>query len=233
MRIIREHRDRYRTELTNDAVFAATGSCEDLDVLDVGCGEGYMTRDIARRGARQVTGVDRSSALIAAARAASAGQPGIRFNEADAAALPFGEACFDMTVANHVFNDLPDITGPVGELARVLRPGGRLVVLMLHPCFYGHRAERQAIRRSLPVADYFAPRAIEQHFLVDGITSPAPTTTWVRPLEAYTEAITSSGLCITALREPHPTDAQLAGSQWWRENFPRPLFLLMTARKTA
>src|SRR5712692_756634 len=89
VRIIREHRDRYRTELTDQAVFAAAGSCQGLDVLDVGCGEGYMTREIARRGARQATGIDKSPALIAAARSGSAGQQGIRFGEADAAALPF------------------------------------------------------------------------------------------------------------------------------------------------
>lgn len=233
VRIIRERRDRYRTELTDQAVFTAVGSCQGLDVLDIGCGEGYMTREIAHRGARQATGVDRSPALIAAARSASAGQPRVRFGEADAAMLPFDTASFDLAIANHLFNDLPDITAPVIELARVLRPGGRLVALMLHPCFYGHRAERQTIRRTLPVADYFAPRAIEQHFEVDGITSPAPTTTWVRPLEAYTEAVTGSGLCITSLTEPHPTEAQFADSQWWRENFPRPLFLLITARKDA
>src|SRR5262249_19277015 len=152
---------------------------QDLDVLDVGCGEGYMTRELARRGAAQATGVDKSPALIAAARSASAGQPRIRFHEADAAMLPFDAASFDLAVANHLLNDLSAITAPVSELARVLRPTGRLVALMLHPCFYGYRAERQAIRRTLPVTDYFAARAIEQHFEVDGITSPALTTTWV------------------------------------------------------
>ncbi len=231
VRIIREHRDRYRTELTDQAMLTAIGACAGLDVLDAGCGEGYMTRLLAERGARQVTGADKSPALIAAARAASAGQPAASFREADLAALPFTGASFDLAVVNHVLNDLPDITTPVGELARVLRPGGRLVILMLHPCFYGHRAERQEIRRTLPVADYFASRVIEQRFEVDGIVSPDPTVTWVRPLEAYTEAITGTGLCITGLAEPHPTDAQLAESQWWRENFPRPLFLLITARK--
>ena len=147
----------------------------------------------------QVTGADRSPPLIAAAREAAAGLPAARFHEADLAELPFADASFNLVVVNHVFNDLPDITGPVGELARVLRPGGRLVILTLHPCFYGRRAERQAIRRSLPAADYFAPRVIEQRFEVDGISSPDPTVTWVRPLEAYTEAITSNGLCITGL----------------------------------
>jgi hypothetical protein len=71
---------------------------------------------------------------------------------------------------------------------------------------------------------------IEQRFEVDGINSPHPTVTWVRPLEAYTEALTSSGFCLTRLTEPHPSNDQLA-SEWWRQNFPRPLFLLVTALK--
>ena len=231
VRIIRGRHDRYRTELTDAAVLVAAGPCHGLDVLDAGCGEGYLTREIARRGARQVTGVDKSPALIAAARAGSADEPAARYQEADLADLPFAGASFDLVVVNHVLNDLPDIAGPVGELARVLRPGGRLVILMLHPCFYGYRAERQEIRRTLPVADYFASRVIEQRFDVDGIVSPDATVTWVRPLEAYTEAITGAELYITGLTEPHPSGAQLAASEWWRENFPRPLFLLMTARK--
>lgn len=231
VRIIREHRDRYRTELTDEAMMAAIGNCRGLDVLDAGCGEGYMTRLLAGHGARRVTGADRSPALVTAARAASADVPKADFAEADVADLPFDSNSFDLAVANHLLNDLPDIVGPVGELARVLRPDGRLVILMLHPCFYGYRAERQEIRRSLPVADYFTPRVIEQRLEVDGIVSPDPTVTWMRPMEAYAEAITGSGLCITGLAEPHPSDAQLAESQWWRENFPRPLFLLITARK--
>lgn len=190
-----------------------------------------LAREFGRRGARTVIGVDRSPVLIAAASSASATEPRVSFREADAGALPVGDESVDLAVANHVFNDLPDVTGPVREVARVLRPGGRLVVLMLHPCFYGHRAERQVIGRSLPVAEYFATRSIEQHFSVDGISSPAPTPTWVRPLEAYTNAVTSSGFTITMLTEPHPSETQLETSTWWRENFPRPLFLLIAARK--
>jgi SAM-dependent methyltransferase len=231
VQIIREHRDRYRLELTNAAVLDAIGDCHGLDVLDVGCGEGYMTRELARCGARQVTGADRSPALIAAAVEASAGQPGVRFREADAACLPFADTSFDVVVANHLLNDLPDVSGPVHELARVLRPGGRLVVLMLHPCFYGLRPERKEIGSQLPAADYFAPRIVEQRFVVDGLVSPDRAVNWVRPLEDYTQAITGSGLCITGMTEPHPSSAQLAESAWWRENFTRPVFLLITARK--
>lgn len=233
IRIIREHRDRYRTELTDQAVLEAIGQCEGRDMLDAGCGEGYLARELANRGAQSVMGFDKSHALVAAARESSAGQRRVHFYEADAASLPFSDASCDVAVANHLLNDLPDIGAPVNELARVLRPSGLLVILMLHPCFYGHRAERQAVRRSLPVTEYFAARAIEQHFSVDGITSPAPTISWVRPLEAYTNALTKSGFAITGLTEPHPTEVQLRASAWWRDSFPRPLFLLITARKEA
>ncbi len=231
VKIIREHRDRYRTELTDPAMYEAIGNCDGLSVLDAGCGEGYMAREIRRRGARQVVGVDKSEALIDAAITAAGQDAGLIFNAADLGALPLDDSAFDLIVANHVVNDLHDITTPVREFARVLTPSGRLVILMLHPCFYGIRAERQALRTNLPVSEYFTPRAIEQHFEVDGIVSPSRTIAWVRPLEDYTQALADAGFCITSLREPHPSAEQIRDSTWWRNNFPRPLFLLLTAVK--
>lgn len=56
---------------------------------------------------------------------------------------------------------------------------------------------------------------------------------WVRPLEDYTSTITAAGMAITATTEPHPLPAQFAASKWWRDNFRRPLFLLITAAKLA
>ena len=75
-----------------------------------------------------------------------------------------------------------------------------------------------------------ARRRVEQPFQVDGLTSPALATAWIHPLETYTGALADSGLAITRLTEPHPSEQQLT-SIWWREHFPRPLFLLITARK--
>jgi SAM-dependent methyltransferase len=227
--IIRGHRDRYRTELTNSAVLDAIGDVADLDVLDVGCGEGYMARELASRGARQVNGIDTSRELIKAAEAAMV--PGTSFSEASAGDLQFPAESFDLVLANHVLNDLPDIAGPIGEFARVLRPGGRFTALMLHPCFYEHDAERTPGGRMLTAGEYFIRRGVRQPFEVDGLTSPVASTSWVRPLESYPEALTGNGLAITRLTEPHPSEQQVASSQWWRENFPRPLFLLITARK--
>jgi len=231
VQIIRERRDRYRTELTDKAVHEAIGTCDGLSVLDVGCGEGYMAREIARRGAKQVVGIDTSKPLIEAAQATTSEHTSLSFKVGDVARLPFAARMFDVVLANHLMNDLPDIAEPIQEFARVLRPTGHLVILMLHPCFYGLRAERQAIRKHPDVDEYFSPRVIQQHFEVDGIVSPVTTTSWLRPLECYTRTLTAAGFQLADLREPHPSQEQLATSAWWRNNFPRPLFLLLTAVK--
>jgi 2-polyprenyl-3-methyl-5-hydroxy-6-metoxy-1,4-benzoquinol methylase len=60
VQIMREHRDRYRNELTNPAVLQAIGPTDGLRVLDAGCGEGYLARLLARKGA-SVTGIDSSA----------------------------------------------------------------------------------------------------------------------------------------------------------------------------
>lgn len=229
LRIIREHRDRYRTELTDPTVLDAIGDVAGLDVLDAGCGEGYMARELASRGARHVNGIDTSGALVKAAETAMVS--GTSFNEANADNLPFAAESFDVVLANHLLNDLPDIVAPIGEFARVLRPSGRFITLMLHPCFYEHQAERTPGSQMLSASEYFTRRAVRQPFEVDGLTSPAASTSWVRPLESYTEVLADSGLVITRLTEPHPSEQQVASSQWWQENFPRPLFLLITALK--
>src|SRR5580704_14865630 len=67
VQIIREHRDQYRNELTDPAMLKAVGKPARLAVLDAGCGEGYLSRILARNGAT-VTGVDSSTKLIEAAR---------------------------------------------------------------------------------------------------------------------------------------------------------------------
>lgn len=230
IRIIREHRDRFRSELTDAAVLEAIGACDGLTVLDAGCGEGYLTRELVRRGAARVVGVDRSPALISAATVAGQGCGSMSFKVGDIARLPLDGAAFDLVVANHVCNDVQDINAPAREFARVLRTSGQLIILMLHPCFYEPGAGRQAapIR---PVQEYFSVRAVEQHFEVDGLVSPSPAVWWMRPLEAYTEALTDAGFYLSGMREPHPSLEQYTGSSWWRENFPRPLFLLVTALK--
>lgn len=232
IKIIREDLDPYRLRLTNDAVLNAVGVPDNLRVLDAGCGEGYMSRLIAERGAAKVVGVDLCADLIEAAQTAAQelALP-IEYHIASVADLPLTDSTFDVVVCNHIINDLERPEPAFQEFARVLAPGGRLVVMMLHPCFYSAHAERTAQAKAPRPADYFGVRIVEQQFQVAGITSPAKVKMWFRPLEAYIAALAETGFALTQLTEPHPSDDNMRSDPWWQANFKRPLFLLMVATK--
>jgi ubiquinone/menaquinone biosynthesis C-methylase UbiE len=200
-----------------------------LAILDAGCGEGYLSRILARQGAT-VTGIDCSTKLIEAARQQNR-VDGLRvtFDVGSVNSPPYEDGAFDLVVCNHVMNDLQDPSTAISEFARVLRRGGRLIILMLHPCFYNKHAEREQATNGVLASSYFDVRSIEQHFEVGGLTSPTVNTAWFRPLEYYAEQLRLAGFAITMLTEPHPSPKQVNQDSWWRKGFARPLFMLLEA----
>ncbi len=110
-----EHIYRYR--------FAA-GFARGRDVLDVACGEGYGSAALARAGARSLVGVDVDPVACAYARR----KYGIDARPGDAAALPFPAAAFDLVVSFETVEHVPEPARFLDECARVLRPGGALVI---------------------------------------------------------------------------------------------------------
>ncbi|MCD2198060.1 methyltransferase domain-containing protein [Actinomycetospora endophytica] len=231
VKIIREGLDRYRTELTDQAVLDAIGDVSGLDVLDAGCGEGYMSRLLAERGAR-AAGVDVSGSLIESARTHEAAERlSLKYMVAGLEDLPLEDDSFDIAVCNHVLSDVSNPAAAVQELGRVLRPQGRLVTLMLHPCFYTAHAERDATG-SIPVETYFSERSVDQPFVVAGIESPDEVHMNFRPLEFYSSVLADAGFLIERILEPHPAPTVIESSEWWKTNFRKPLFLLISAVKS-
>ena len=231
VQIIREHRDKYRNELTDPAMLDAIGEPAGLDILDAGCGEGYLSRTLAKKGAN-ATGIDSSTKLIEAARSQNlAGVQSVSFDIGSVDDLPYSDSTFDLVVCNHLVNDLFDPSKPISEFARVLRSSGRLIILMLHPCFYNKHAERDQATNGMIASSYFDIRSVEQTFKVGGLTSPAANIAWFRPLEFYIEELRKSGFAITSLTEPHPSPEQWRTDAWWHKGFTRPLFMLLTAQK--
>lgn len=94
-------------------------------LLDIGCGSGALAASLAAGGAA-VTGIDSNPAAIA--RAAGAVPDG-RFSVASGQSLPFADAAFDGAVLLNSLHHLPDPRAALREAARVVRPGGRLVVI--------------------------------------------------------------------------------------------------------
>jgi ubiquinone/menaquinone biosynthesis C-methylase UbiE len=100
-----------------------------LDALDAGCGTGFLSLELAGRGHR-VTGVDFAPSMIARAESKAVERGlAVRFEQADAEQLPYPPASFDLVISRHVLWTLPHPEAAIDEWIRILRPGGRLVVV--------------------------------------------------------------------------------------------------------
>ena len=123
---IRTPAERAAWDRILDLVLAGRGT---LDALDAGCGTGFLTFELAARG-HHVTGVDFAPAMLAQARRKAAERGvSIRLEEADAEQLPYARGSFDLVISRHLLWTLPHPEAAVDEWIRVLRPGGRLVIV--------------------------------------------------------------------------------------------------------
>jgi ArsR family transcriptional regulator len=105
-----------------------------LDVADLGCGEGYLTVETARW-ANHVIAVDRSPGVLARAKALAARKKcsNITWKKGELERLPIDNATIDVALLSQALHHAADPAAAIGEAARILKPGGRLVILDLRP----------------------------------------------------------------------------------------------------
>jgi SAM-dependent methyltransferase len=193
--------------------------------LDLGCGEGRVARDLSQLG-HSVAGIDGSSKAIVAAMTQ---EPAIPVCVADAAALPFEGGSFDLVVAFMSLQDVDDLQGAVSETSRVLEPGGRLCLAIVHPLnSAGEFEDLEADSRFIISGSYMEPSFYEDDIAHDGMRMVF--TSAHRPLQTYTEALFNSGFAIERLREVTETneDGTLDRRKRWHRV---PLFLHIRALK--
>lgn len=185
------------------ALLDLVGDVTGLRLLDLACGHGRLTRELARRGA-QVSGVDISTSLLDKARAHEETEPlGITYVQADAVApgVLDGEL-FDGVVCHFGLSDIDDLQGAVATVARVLRPGGFFAFSILHPCFPGWAA-RGANPSWQPGRGYFA----EGWWRADGPPGGLRPRVGAnhRMLSTYLNTLAGNGLMVAEVAEPQPT----------------------------
>ncbi|MCI0651677.1 MAG: metalloregulator ArsR/SmtB family transcription factor [Planctomycetes bacterium] len=114
----------------------AAMAAKDLVVADLGCGAGFFASYLAPR-ARRVIAVDHSDAMLEEAKRASAGAGEIEFRRGELDALPLAAGESDAAFANLVLHHVPEFAPVVGEIGRILKPGGVAVITEFLP----HREE--------------------------------------------------------------------------------------------
>jgi SAM-dependent methyltransferase len=193
--------------------------------LDIGCGEGRLSRDLAALG-YDVVGVDSSPTMLAAAREAA---PEMELHIADAAQLPFGAEEFGLAVAFMSFQDVDDLDGAVSSAARVLTAGGRLCVAIVHPLNSAGAFESRTARSPFVVGgSYLDESTTDETVERDGLRMRFAGRH--RPLQSYTEALAANGFVVERLREPRLPEAGFTSrrsARWCRI----PLFLHLRALK--
>ena len=204
-----------------DAFFAmlpaATGR-----TLEVGCGEGRVSRDLAARGHR-VTGLDASPSLVGAAAEL---HPNGEYVVAGAERLPFEDETFTLVVAYNSLMDVEDMHGAVREAARVLVSGGRLGVCVTHPFADATSWEDEpSPGRFVVTSSYLEGGPLNTTIDRGGLTMSFDGT--AHPLKSYAAALETAGLLVEAIREPTPRADGDADPRWAR----LPMFLMLRALK--
>ena len=188
---VREQRIESRRLVTNQAIVDAVLSRRPTSVLDIGCGEGWLARELTGRGVQRAIGVDVVPALIDQARAAGGGD----FRVASYESIATGELdlTVDVAVANFALIGKDAVDALVMAAPSLLNPGGSLVIQTLHPV---------VACGDLPYADGW--RTGSWAGFSEDFTDPAPW--YFRTTETWVRLITASGLRLNDVREPiHPT----------------------------
>ena len=208
----------------------------DEQVIDVACGQGVLCRVLHSQGIA-VTGVDAAAELIRAARKHGSGE--IQYSIGDARDLSgIAAESFDAAACVLAIQNIHPPGAVFQSVARILKPGGRFVIVMMHPCFRGaketswgwdesakvqyRRTDRYLIPRKTPIATH------------PGSNPDQYTWTFHRPISGYVKSLCGAGFLIDAMEEWASHKQSTSGPRAAAENRAReeiPMFLAVRGIK--
>ncbi|MCY7300676.1 MAG: class I SAM-dependent methyltransferase [Ilumatobacteraceae bacterium] len=196
-------------------------------VLDVGCGDGQVSRLAAKMGA-QVVGIDPTWNCVSVAHQRGGGV----FARAGAAQLPFADGTFDAVVACLVFEHIRDVDSAIAEVARVLRPGGRLCFFLNHPLLQTPNSGWIDDQFLDPPEQYWriGPYLIEDE-TIEEVEKDVFIPFIHRPLSRYINTLSDNGLLLERMEEPAPPAGFLAKAEEYAAASTIPRLLYLRTRK--
>jgi SAM-dependent methyltransferase len=199
-------------------------------ILDIGCGDGQISRMLAARGAT-VVGIDPTWNQI---RVAHERDGGASYLRAAADGLPFADASFDAAVACLVFEHIDAVDAAIAEVARVVRPGGRFSFFLNHPLL------------QTPGSGWIDDHIIdppEQYWRIGPYLVEAESIEQVelgvyirfihRPLSRYLNTLAEHGLVLERMFEPAPPPGFLARAPEYPDAATVPRLLCLRLRRDA
>ena len=235
--------DSFSENVERPVIESLLGDLSRTSALDLGCGSGTYATRLAKRGAR-VVGVDLSATMLGLARErARAGEVELELLVADIARpLPFSSSQFDLVFTATALHYVEDLRGAVCEMARVLKPQGRLIASVLHPMSTarfpvaaGDDAGVQAWEaRARWPSRYFgaARRSIETPWLDFGNVpyEGRRLDCFHHTVSDYFAALQAAGLRVVQLHEPcPPADFAARNAERYEEAKSTPLYLIIAA----
>lgn len=206
-----EHGDLNRQYIIDPAIFRMIGSVKGLTILDAGCGNGYLCRLLAKKGAEMV-GVDISKRFIGIAQQKEKEVPlGILYYPGTLSNLAmFENEKFNVVISNLTLMDVLDLEAATMEINRVLRKDGRLIFSIMHPCFSSSRVHGwvkvpQDSQRKEDWIYWKVDRYFDRSVEVWKFKDWPFTYSFHRPLSDYMNMLVQNGFTVTSFEEPVPS----------------------------
>ncbi|MHA2433277.1 MAG: class I SAM-dependent methyltransferase [Candidatus Thorarchaeota archaeon] len=230
----------HHAHILNPCVEGLLGDVSGKRLLDAGCGEGYLSRYYAEKGAI-VTGVDISSKLIDVCKNhPSQANLGIEYRVGNICELDgMSDNEFDVVLCNLVLLNVPCLDAALRNFFRVIRPGGILVFSVVHPAFnfYGPGAwemgEKNPITRRreglfFKTDRYFDEEEYKRYWKTrEGERFPEPISFFHRTLSTYVRSLIETGFQFTNVEEPRP----VSDDDFFEREQRIPFFLVFRAEK--
>jgi SAM-dependent methyltransferase len=197
-------------------------------IIDVCCGQGVLAKPLLAAGIGRFTGVDASPRLIAAAKSRHGGDPRVSFSIADACQPgTWADGSHDAATCLMAVHDVADAGALFSNIARTLKPGGRAVLVFMHPCFriprkthWGWDGDQKIQFRRIDSYSTALEIPITTH---PGRESGEQTVFHHRPLSDLLTSLGTAGLGVTACEELHSHRRSQAAGEF-------PLFMALKVR---
>jgi ubiquinone/menaquinone biosynthesis C-methylase UbiE len=205
--------DLWHRALIDPPLIRLVGKVDGLHILDLACGNGYLSRRFARQGA-SITAVDANEPLIERVRIREEQESlGITYHVADAAHLDMlDDGIFDLVICNMALMDIENAEGAIREVSRVLKTRGSFVASISHPCFDKVNTSGWDIEYIYPNTTIWRKMSRYREIAVDDLPwRKVPgkiviTPSYHRPLSWYFRILRTSGMVVAAFEEPEPTE---------------------------